>query len=314
MFRARRRAGAVRGRRAGDQHRGGQDRDHGGRSAAVQGRLAPRVRPSTRGSCARRPARDATLDDAVLGRAAAPSRSRAGRRCWRARSRGRPGPARPLRRLRAARALVAVVCGAVRDGRGFEVVGRRAAASVMSDLRGARRAPAVRRPGRRGARARRARGARGAAASTRSRRTSRSSCRSSCSPRRPARDPRPVAPSTSSRGLCRHAAAGARVHGARRPVHRARARGALARRWAAERALPRRRPRAADASCVQPRPRRSRAHRRVGDATAGRRWATLRVAFLSGAVLELAATLGAALVAVTVGVRLAGGHLGLEAG
>ena len=35
---------------------------------------------------------------------------------------------------------------------------------------------------------------------------------------------------------------------------------------------------------------------------------TLRVAFLSGAVLELAATLGIALVAVTVGVRLVDGR------
>jgi ATP-binding cassette, subfamily C, bacterial CydD len=42
--------------------------------------------------------------------------------------------------------------------------------------------------------------------------------------------------------------------------------------------------------------------------------ATLRVAFLSGTVLELAATLGIALVAVTVGVRLVDGGLGLEAG
>jgi ATP-binding cassette subfamily C protein CydD len=41
---------------------------------------------------------------------------------------------------------------------------------------------------------------------------------------------------------------------------------------------------------------------------------TLRVAFLSGMVLELAATLGIALVAVTVGVRLVEGGLGLEAG
>ena len=41
---------------------------------------------------------------------------------------------------------------------------------------------------------------------------------------------------------------------------------------------------------------------------------TLRVAFLSGAVLELAATLGIALVAVTIGVRLVRGGLGLEAG
>ncbi len=40
----------------------------------------------------------------------------------------------------------------------------------------------------------------------------------------------------------------------------------------------------------------------------------LRVSFLSGSVLELAATLGIALVAVTVGVRLADGGLGLQAG
>ena len=39
---------------------------------------------------------------------------------------------------------------------------------------------------------------------------------------------------------------------------------------------------------------------------------TLRTAFLSGAVLELAATLGVALVAVTVGVRLVEGGLGFE--
>jgi thiol reductant ABC exporter CydD subunit len=39
---------------------------------------------------------------------------------------------------------------------------------------------------------------------------------------------------------------------------------------------------------------------------------TLRVAFLSGTVLELAATLGVALVAVTVGVRLAGGEIPFE--
>ncbi len=41
---------------------------------------------------------------------------------------------------------------------------------------------------------------------------------------------------------------------------------------------------------------------------------TLRVGFLSGSVLELAATLGVALVAVTVGVRLDDGGLGLQAG
>jgi thiol reductant ABC exporter CydD subunit len=41
---------------------------------------------------------------------------------------------------------------------------------------------------------------------------------------------------------------------------------------------------------------------------------TLRLAFLSGTVLELAATMGIALVAVTVGVRLVEGGLGFEAG
>ena len=40
---------------------------------------------------------------------------------------------------------------------------------------------------------------------------------------------------------------------------------------------------------------------------------TLRIAFLSGAVLELAATLGIALVAVTVGVRLTDGKIGFAA-
>jgi ATP-binding cassette, subfamily C, bacterial CydD len=41
---------------------------------------------------------------------------------------------------------------------------------------------------------------------------------------------------------------------------------------------------------------------------------TLRVSFLSGSVLELAATLGVALAAVTVGVRLVDGRVGLQAG
>jgi len=41
---------------------------------------------------------------------------------------------------------------------------------------------------------------------------------------------------------------------------------------------------------------------------------TLRVGFLSGSVLELAATLGVALIAVTIGVRLVDGGLGLQAG
>jgi thiol reductant ABC exporter CydD subunit len=50
----------------------------------------------------------------------------------------------------------------------------------------------------------------------------------------------------------------------------------------------------------------------VSDAYRRTTMGTLRVAFLSGAVLELAATLGIALVAVVVGVRLAEGGIGFE--
>ena len=52
---------------------------------------------------------------------------------------------------------------------------------------------------------------------------------------------------------------------------------------------------------------------RIGEQYRRTTMGTLRVAFLSGSVLELAATLGVALVAVTAGVRLADGHLGLQA-
>jgi ATP-binding cassette, subfamily C, bacterial CydD len=62
---------------------------------------------------------------------------------------------------------------------------------------------------------------------------------------------------------------------------------------------------------------RARAHAAViGEATERYRRATmstLRVSFLSGSVLELAATLGVALVAVTVGVRLDRGSIGFAA-
>jgi ATP-binding cassette, subfamily C, bacterial CydD len=50
----------------------------------------------------------------------------------------------------------------------------------------------------------------------------------------------------------------------------------------------------------------------VSDAYRRTTMGTLRLAFLSGAVLELAATLGIALVAVVVGVRLAEGGIGFE--
>ena len=52
----------------------------------------------------------------------------------------------------------------------------------------------------------------------------------------------------------------------------------------------------------------------VGDDYRRATMGTLRIAFLSGTVLELAATLGIALVAVTVGVRLVEGGLAFEAG
>ena len=52
----------------------------------------------------------------------------------------------------------------------------------------------------------------------------------------------------------------------------------------------------------------------VSDAYRRTTMGTLRAAFLSGAILELAATLGIALVAVTVGVRLVDGGIGLRGG
>jgi thiol reductant ABC exporter CydD subunit len=53
---------------------------------------------------------------------------------------------------------------------------------------------------------------------------------------------------------------------------------------------------------------------RIGERYRRTTMGTLRVSFLSGSVLELAATLGVALVAVTIGVRLVEGGLGLQAG
>lgn len=53
---------------------------------------------------------------------------------------------------------------------------------------------------------------------------------------------------------------------------------------------------------------------RVSDRYRATTMQTLRVSFLSGSVLELAATLGVALVAVAAGLRLVDGSLGLQAG
>ncbi len=52
----------------------------------------------------------------------------------------------------------------------------------------------------------------------------------------------------------------------------------------------------------------------VGESYRQETMATLRIAFMSALVLELCAMIGIALVAATIGVQLAGGHLTLEAG
>ena len=53
---------------------------------------------------------------------------------------------------------------------------------------------------------------------------------------------------------------------------------------------------------------------RVGEHYRAETMGTLRIAFLSALVLELCAMVGTALVAVTIGLQLDGGHLGLQAG
>ena len=117
-------------------------------------------------------------------------------------------------------------------------------------------------------------------------------------------------------GHAAHAAARPGLHVADRPLHRGSARASAGRRCGCSsthfldvvRGLPTLRAfnRGARAGGGD----RARSSERYRRATMG----TLRVAFLSGAVLELAATLGVALVAVTVGVRLVDGGIGLEAG
>ena len=97
------------------------------------------------------------------------------------------------------------------------------------------------------------------------------------------------------------------LHGAPRPR-------AVAGDEPAREPLPRRRPRPAR-RCGRSTAAQAQAERIVAVSEEYRRatMGTLRVAFLSGAVLELAATLGIALVAVVVGVRLAEGDVGFEA-
>ena len=214
-------------------------------------------------------------------------------------------------------ALVAVFAARAALAWGFEVAGRRAASSVLCDLRIALVAPpaARRRPPRSTACRRGGRGRRGTAASRRSRRTSRSYL------------PQVVLACVVPLAVLAWSApidlASAVIMPATLPLvpvfmwlvgrHTSGARGALARARRLSvhfldvvRGLPTLR--AFNRGAAQARRRRGR--RRYRRAT----METLRVAFLSGAVLELAATLGVAIVAVTVGVRLVGGGLGLEAG
>ena len=204
------------------------------------------------------------------------------RRCCSRRSPPARSTARPCTRsLRPLALLAAVVCARAAAGWGFEVVGRRAAAShPLAAAAEPRRAPAPRRsPPRSTGRElpssrplavhgrRRARGdlrplpAAGRAGRARS--------RSPCS--------RSVASIdlTSAGDHAADAAARAGLHVADRALHRAAARASAGRRCALlAHALPRRRPRPADAARLQPRRGAGRADRRGQRALpARRRWA-----------------------------------------
>ena len=215
--------------------------------------------------------------------------------------------------------LVAVSVGRAAAASGFEIVGRRAATDVLASLAArARRAAAARPP----VCARRRRERRGGDGCRRRSRRARDDLR----PLSAAGRPRRHGPGRRARlrrgdrprlrgSDAADAAARAGLHVADRPLHGAARPRAVAGAGAARDALPRRRPRPADAARVQPRGGAGGAgSRAVSEQYRRTTMATLRVAFLSGTVLELAATLGIALVAVTVGVRLVEGGIGFEAG
>ena len=110
------------------------------------------------------------------------------------------------------------------------------------------------------------------------------------------------------------ASARARVHVADRPLHRAAHARALAGAAAALDPLSRRGAGAAHAARVRASRGEAAPWPQISERYRATTMETLRVSFLSGSVLELAATLGVALVAVTAGVRLVDGALGLQAG
>ena len=281
---------------------------------------AERARPAPAPPRARRRARCSALDVVARGRR------------WRCSSSRRRRCSRGSRRARSTGASLADVVGRARRPRarcsslrgalawGFEVAGRRARDRVLSQLRlelveaRLRRQPAALDGAQSAevataavARARRARGVlRPLPAAGRARRRRPASRSSRWSPRSTPR-PRPVMLLTLPLVPVFMWLIG-------RYTERGHASG-LAALDAALDPLPRRRPRAADAPRLQPRDGAGGARSRTrATTTARRRWGRCASRSSPGAVLELAATLGIALVAVTVGVRLVDGGIGFEAG
>ena len=112
----------------------------------------------------------------------------------------------------------------------------------------------------------------------------------------------------------RDAAPGAGVRGPRRPGYRAPDPPPVGHPVHARRPLPGRRAGAADLLVFRRAQAQVTAIRRVTEANRRATMATLRLAFLSSAVLELVATLSVALVAVSTGLRLVSGSLDLHTG
>ena len=218
-------------------------------------------------------------------------------------------------------ALLAAVVGArAATSWGFEVVGRRAASPDPLAASARARRPAARRPAEPRSTGGQAPSSRRSPSpgSRRSRRLLPATCLRSSSPQscpsRCSSSSRVIDP-TSAGDHAAHPAARARVHVADRPLYRKPYARALAGALAALRRI------SSTSSAAYRRCARSTGARAqseqlaaVGDRYRRATMGTLRVAFLSGTVLELAATIGVALVAVTVGVRLVDGDLGFEAG
>ena len=239
--------------------------------------------------------------------------------CSRGSSRGRSTARRSPRSRPSIVLLVAVFAARALLAWGFEVAGRRGAATILSQLRLDLVSPRLRaQPAALDGDAEQ----RGRVARGRGRRRARDGVRALSAAGRPRRRragrgarARRRARSDLGRADAADAAARAGLHVARRPLHRAaRARAVAGARDPARahfldvvRGLPTLR--AFNRGEAQ-----TERIEQVGDEYRRTTMATLRVAFLSGSVLELAATLGVALVAVTVGVRLVDGAIRLRDG